>query len=189
MKKFLAVALSVATLAMSTAAFAAGVNDDKNVASLDATDKATFEGAKGQMSVVVVPANFAGSADDIYYINQDEATGMATIVNSMGLKAELADGDYEVRVGGTDATVFADGFKSFPFTVSSGGSVMYGDVDGSKVIDGGDAISLAQYLAEMEVTIDLAASDVYYDGEVNGSDAITLAQYLAEMEVTLGPTE
>ena len=65
----------------------------------------------------------------------------------------------------------------------------YGDITNDGKINTKDAVLLAQYLAEWQVSISadgLAAADVYKDGKINSKDAVLLAQYLAMWNVTLG---
>lgn len=64
--------------------------------------------------------------------------------------------------------------------------VNYGDCNGDGKVNGLDLILLRQYLADWEVSPDLAAADCNGDGKVNGLDLILLRQYLAAWDVTLG---
>ena len=49
-----------------------------------------------------------------------------------------------------------------------------------------DAVILARYLANWEVTLDLEAADVNLDDQVNVKDSALLRRYLAEWDVVLG---
>ena len=68
---------------------------------------------------------------------------------------------------------------------------IYGDIYKDNKVDGKDAVKLAQYLADWDISFtseDEKNADVYYDGKVDARDAVTLAQYLAGWtNVTLGP--
>ena len=67
--------------------------------------------------------------------------------------------------------------------------VIYGDIHADGEIDIKDAVLLAQYLAEWEISLSpkaLESADVFHDGKINVKDSVRLAQYLAEWDVTLG---
>lgn len=67
---------------------------------------------------------------------------------------------------------------------------VYGDVLSDNRVDTGDAVKLAQYLANWGVEFsaeDKKNADVYYDGVINAADAVKLAQYIAGWDVKLGP--
>lgn len=64
--------------------------------------------------------------------------------------------------------------------------VLYGDCNGDGKVNGMDLILLRQYLADWDVSCDLAAADTNGNGNVNGLDLILLRQYLAGWSVTLG---
>ena len=72
---------------------------------------------------------------------------------------------------------------------ASASALLYGDVTGDGRINNRDLGILQQYLADMDVTLDLAMADVTADGRVNNRDLGLLQQYLADMDVTLGPDE
>ncbi len=61
-----------------------------------------------------------------------------------------------------------------------------GDVNCDKAIDAKDAVLLAQYLANWEVSVDSYTSDCNGDMKTDAKDAVLLAQYLANWDVTLG---
>lgn len=104
-RKMFAFAVTVAAIAMATSAFAATAEyDASNVLVKVADTSALTETA--QMTVAVVPANFGESstAADIYYINQDEAATIKSMLAS-GLAVKEAitvPANYEVRVAGTN---------------------------------------------------------------------------------------
>lgn len=82
-------------------------------------------------------------------------------------------------------------FSVFPFNashVSAESEILYGDVNGDKVIDEADAELLEKYLAEYDVAINLAAADVNADGIVDLADLLLLKKYLAGQDVILGET-
>ena len=103
LKKIFAIALSVATVAMSTSAFAATYDAEATSVALTTEEIATLDSYAGQMTVVVVPKTFGetSTAADIYYINQDDAAAFDAIIADMGVKAALDDTkEWEVRIGG-----------------------------------------------------------------------------------------
>lgn len=61
-----------------------------------------------------------------------------------------------------------------------------GDLNDDGFVNTKDAVLLAQYLANWEITVNLDAADCNADGTVNSKDAVLLAQYLARWDVTLG---
>ena len=66
------------------------------------------------------------------------------------------------------------------------GGIIYGDVTSDGMVTVADAVILARYLANWEVTLDLEAADVNLDDQVNVKDSALLRRYLAEWDVVLG---
>ena len=66
------------------------------------------------------------------------------------------------------------------------GGVIYGDVNSDGMVTVADAVILARYLANWEVTLDLKAADVNLDDQVSVKDIALLRRYLAEWDVVLG---
>ena len=60
-----------------------------------------------------------------------------------------------------------------------------GDLNGDGIVNGKDVILVRQYVALMDVEMDLRTADVNADGEVNGKDVILIRQYVAMFEVEL----
>lgn len=93
-------------------------------------------------------------------------------------------------LSGAASTVASSVGMTFPSgnstVVFSSKAVKYGDVNGDNEINSKDAVLLAQYLAEWDVTIIEENADVNLSGSITVSDAVLLAQYLAEWNVTLG---
>lgn len=84
--------------------------------------------------------------------------------------------------------------------VIKGVYILYGDVNGDKVIDGKDVISMRKYFADYNDETETSSVEIFVgadangDGTVNGKDLILLRQYLAnynddtgESSVVLGP--
>ena len=65
-------------------------------------------------------------------------------------------------------------------------TVIYGDANGDGAVNARDAALLQQYVAGVEVTLDMASGDANGDGAVNARDAALLQQYVAGWDVTLG---
>ena len=64
--------------------------------------------------------------------------------------------------------------------------IIYGDANGDGAVNARDAALLQQYVAGVEVTLDMASGDANGDGAINARDAALLQQYVAGWEVTLG---
>ena len=64
--------------------------------------------------------------------------------------------------------------------------IIYGDANGDGSVNARDAALLQQYVAGVEVTLDMASGDANGDGAINARDAALLQQYVAGWEVTLG---
>jgi len=189
LKKIFAVAMSIATVAMSTSAFAATYDAEATSVALTADEIATLDSYAGQMTVVVVPTTFgeASGAADIYYINQDEAgEAFDAILADMGVKAALGEeNEWEVRVGGTNV----EEVKTFAIAIDDGGDVTmkyaYGDVNGDEMQDTSDALEILYYEAWMESLLDdedpdrLKAADINKDEAYDTSDALEILYYEA----------
>lgn len=166
MKKFLLLGACVASIAVSSSAFAAvnygeetgltiSVNEAENAVSV--TEGLPTE---GQATVLVVKGNNPATIvqGDILFIDQD-AAGTATFAKDMGLllKAEdgsalekLPAGTYTVKVGGDKVTAIA--VKTFTVSDSAAGddyvalTGIYGDVNGDGSINATDSTSLLNAL-------------------------------------------
>lgn len=66
-------------------------------------------------------------------------------------------------------------------------SPLYGDVDGSGVVDDWDSVVLKRYLAEWDVELDNTVADVDVSGSVDDWDSVLVDRYLADWDVVLGP--
>lgn len=64
---------------------------------------------------------------------------------------------------------------------------LLGDVNGDGVYNRIDLVSLEQYSAEYDITINASAADVNCDGEVNRLDLVLMEQEMAGYEVSFGP--
>ncbi len=98
------------------------------------------------------------------------------------INAEAALQLYEIEIenvsaGGVEFATDNGSVDLRPYTV--------GDINNDHFINIKDAILLAQYLAEWDVSVIAFAADCNGDGAVNIKDAILLAQYLAEWDVVL----
>lgn len=195
LKKMLAVAVSVATMAMSVSAFAATYDADTTSVAMTA-EELTAEGkvpaaTTGQMTVVVVPKAFGSetmpvTADNIYYINQEEfGDAFTAIITNMGLKGALATPtDYEVRVGGANLAAPV----TFDITVKGGEvTIMYGDADGNKAITTYDAVMILQKVANPDKVVEVGA-DANADGNITTYDAVLVLQKVANPDKVLGPS-
>ena len=125
----------------------------------------------------------------VTWTGTDDSDGNGDILELTFRIADTAEaGKYAVTIvcdeaynGDFDDVLFA--VEDMAVTVKT---FTYGDVNDDDSINGKDAILLARYLAEWDVTLNTDAADVNGDGKINGKDAILLARYLAEWDVVLG---
>ena len=191
LKKIFAIAMSVATVAMSTSAFAEAITatyDAENTAVLIEDAAAVIGETTGQMTVVVTPDTFGenSTADDIYYINQDDAAAFAAIIENMGVKAAL-DGEknWQVRIGGekVDEVIVLDVVFDEEGEVTM--KYAYGDVNGDEYQTGEDALEILYYEAWMPSLLDdedpdrYKAADINMDEFLTGEDALEILYYEA----------
>ena len=94
----------------------------------------------------------------------------------------IEDGVLTAVKGGVCTVTYENGIER---TFNIEYSAIGGDANDDSAIDIKDAVLLAQYLAEWDVTINEAAADCNGDGNVDIKDAVLLAQYLAEWDVEL----
>jgi hypothetical protein len=191
LKKIFAIAMSVATVAMSTSAFAEAITatyDAENTAVLIEDAAAVIGETTGQMTVVVTPDTFGenSTADDIYYINQDDAAAFAAIIENMGVKAAL-DGEkkWQVRIGGenVDEVIVLDVVFDEEGEVTM--KYAYGDVNCDEYQTGEDALEILYYEAWMPSLLDdedpdrYKAADINMDEFLTGEDALEILYYEA----------
>ncbi len=67
-----------------------------------------------------------------------------------------------------------------------GPQLIYGDLNEDGAVNKKDELLIQMYIADLDVTINEQAADVYYDGFINKKDQLILKQYLANWDVTLG---
>ena len=185
LKKMLAVAVSVATMAMSVSAFAATYDAKTNSVAMTA-EELTADGkvpaaTTGQMTVVVVPKAFGSetmpvTADNIYYINQEEfGDAFTAIITNMGLKGALATPtDYEVRIGGANLAAPV----VFDITVE-GSQYKLGDVNEDTYITASDATEILNSIVgtALEGNKKLAG-DINADTYITATDATLVLNYI-----------
>ena len=133
------------------------------------------------------------SADTKPYVLQwmgaDDSYGDGCfVILTFKIAEDAQTGTYDIQL--TCEEAYNSAYTSVSFQIENATvsvtNVIPGDLNGDGLVNGIDGILMAQYLAEWDVQIDLAAADVNGDGVVNGIDGILLAQYLAEWDVTLG---
>lgn len=180
-KKVVAAAAAVAmTMSIGVSAFAeatASYADGKvNVSGV------TMDNGK-QYTVIVIAAEKADAtleAADLYYINQGD-NGEAFWTNGLGVKEDLAAGDYIARIGGEDLAEVIE----IPFTVGAAGEVhLYGDVTEDEFVDIDDAMEILYLENFMESVFDeyeddedawiWTAADVTEDEIVDIDDAMEI---------------
>ncbi|MBQ4282833.1 MAG: dockerin type I repeat-containing protein, partial [Lachnospira sp.] len=93
-------------------------------------------------------------------------------------------------VNGKEATASADNYLYVYYTFdATEAEWIYGDGNGDGEIDIIDAVLVKQYIAGMNVDINLDAGDVNCDGMVDIKDAVKLMKHMAGMDVELGATD
>ena len=143
-------ATAAVSLALATSAFAAAFPDGSltydQAAGTVTVAGTVFESLSGQTTILIYDKAVANpaelTADDILYINQDDATNTTTFAG-MGLKGGLQEGKtYVVKIGGEN--IDADGILVGEVTVGEGGgiTIQLGDCDGIPGIDVGDVAAI-----------------------------------------------
>ena len=192
LKKILLASAIVASLAgiMATSSFAA---EAKMTATWDAASKSVIiencPTAAARKTLLVLTTNKDGSQltnvaeENIKQI--DEQTDAYTKVPV----GDLADGTYEVRVGGDGTIAYA------MFTVGTSGSkyydngtVLLGDANCNGEIASNDALIALDYVVgEKNVTKDtLQAIDANENGEIASNDALIILDYVVGDRSVLG---
>lgn len=166
-KKVVAAAAAVAmTMSIGVSAFA-----DAEATASYADGKVNVSGVTmnngKQYTVIVIDADKANAtleAADLYYINQGD-NGETFWTNGLGVKEDLAAGDYIARIGGEDLAEVIE----IPFTV--GGTVEHlyplGDADLSSEVDADDAATILNYVVS-NITLTEEAL-IYADADQNDS--------------------
>lgn len=194
LKKIFAIAMSVATVAMSTSAFAEAITatyDAENTAVLIEDAAAVIGETTGQMTVVVTPDTFGenSTADDIYYINQDDAAAFAAIIENMGVKAAL-DGEkkWQVRIGGENVDEVIVLNVEFE---EEGPVYKLGDVDNDGAPTAADALKVIEFTLGTTTLEDIQklAADVDKDGAPTAADALDIISYTLGNDSFTGGTK
>lgn len=182
MKKFTKVLFTCTAIAAmavaSTTAMAAGLNVTYNEVAEgpDTITIAAYESTGEQQTLLVVPAGTTTVTDaDIKQI--DQQAGAFTTVTV----GDLADGTYEVRIGGDTAATFLSG--TFKVGQNGGPSTrLLGDVDGSTTINVSDATKVVNHVLGSETLVegsdDFKAADADKNGTVNVSDATQIVNFV-----------
>jgi hypothetical protein len=161
LKRVFAIAISLAAICVATSAFAADATYDAETATIALPEAAIQEiqGMTGQVTMAVVPNNFGSgsNSEDIYYINQGTAADMADKAASIGLKGALSvPANYQVRVGGQDASMVAHNIPAVAFVF-----------EGSQTIVGEDRVGV-----KGTITVNAGINNLKVllkDGDVTGS--------------------
>ena len=181
-------ATAAVSLALATSAFAAAFPDGSltydQAAGTVTVAGTVFESLSGQTTILIYDKAVANpaelTADDILYINQDDATNTTTFAG-MGLKGGLQEGKtYVVKIGGEN--IDADGILVGEVTVGEGGAikVQLGDVNGDTFVDVSDINPVIQHILGAAVLTgkDFAAADTATDGIVDISDVNPIIQHI-----------
>ena len=207
-------ALSVALAASAFAADTLTVVQDKtdDVENGKVSITAGLNGASGQMTVLIFEQG-ADTDDDgltaseILYIDQIPASDLTEVTvtaddgtettvlqwQSMGIRSSALDEDGKLDVGtytvlvGSDAT----GAAILSGTLTVGGNVMLGDVDGSTKVNELDAAAIMDYCVELLTLTEtqLKAGDVDGSTKVNVLDAADIMDYCVELPSYIAGTK
>lgn len=187
-------ATAAVSLALATSAFAETIPNGSLEYNLEAgtvTVKASFlETLSGQTTILIYdkdvpdPANL--TADQILYINQDDA-GTVTTFTGMGLKGGLVAGKtYVIKVGGEN---LQNGVYVGELSIDESGEVTYkwGDVNADDAVNAEDVTRLLRHTTGAEsLTYEedelIGRCDVTLDGQVNAEDVTRLLRHTTGAE-------
>ncbi len=183
LKKILLASAIVASLAgiMATSSFAA---EAKMTATWDAASKSVIiencPTAAARKTLLVLTTNTDGSLlTTVAEENIKQIDEQADAYTKVPI-GDVADGTYEVRVGG-DGTI-----ASALFTVGKKSTRLLGDVDGSTVINIGDTTPIINHILGTGLTGEsLQAADTTDDGIVNIGDTTPIINYVLGEDSTV----
>ena len=191
---------------LSASAFAATGTDSTSSISFDSEKGAisfteTFLTAiaeKGETTVLVygnVVSDTDIQADEIEYINQDDAKTTSTFTD-MGLRNGIQTGiTYTVKVGGEQ--ISEEGIQVFTFKIDEGGQTvtfMWGDVDQSGGVDALDASAIVDSMiggtkTYGNYTIAENVNDTVIWGDVDTSGGVDALDASAIVDSMIGGTK
>jgi hypothetical protein len=181
-------AVAVLTSAMGTAALAAVTYEDNTLAGYDVP--ADME--EKQVTILVVPHDAATVTDEnIFFIDQSKG-GNFVVKPKVDSNNVLADGKYDIRVGGEG--IAAADIKITEFEIKDGkiyvdDDIILGDVNDDKEVNLFDVTLLVQYLIGNKDLTERQLKAAEVDGkpeELNVFDATRLVQYLVGNVDSLG---
>lgn len=180
-------AVAVLTSAMGTAALAAVTYEDNTLAGYDVP--ADME--EKQVTILVVPHDAATVTDEnIFFIDQSKG-GNFVVKPKVDSNNVLADGKYDIRVGGEGVT----DIKITEFEIKDGKiyngdvEIILGDVNDDKEVNLFDVTLLVQYLIGNKDLTERQLKAAEVDGKpdaLNVFDATRLVQYLVGNVDSLG---
>lgn len=187
-------AVAVLTSAMGTAALAAVTYEDNTLAGYDVP--ADME--EKQVTILVVPHDAATVTDEnIFFIDQSKG-GNFVVKPKVDSNNVLADGKYDIRVGGEG--IGAEDITITEFEIQDGKIVdgpilkyMLGDVDGDSLINAADINEIVSHILDYTPLVDdetyphLTAADVDEDGNVNGADINKIVAHILDYEPIVQP--
>lgn len=190
MKNFKKVVAAAAAVAMT---MSIGVSAFAEAAATYADGKVNVTGVTmddgKQYTVIVIAAEKANAtleAADLYYINQGD-NGEAFWTDGLGVKEDLAAGDYIARIGGEDLAEVIE----IPFTVGAAGEVIQlGDTNLDKFVDISDVNPIIQHILSAALLEGKAAkaADTNADKFIDISDVNPIIQHILGAEA-LGTVE
>ena len=97
---------------------------------------------------------------------------------------DAEDGTYTVEAYKKSGSCTVTGSVTFEVKAPASDRIP-GDVNDDGEVDPMDGLLIARYLADWDITINLANADVNADGEVDPMDGLLLSRYLADWDVEL----
>ena len=123
----------------------------------------------------------SGNLND--YTLSDLADGVIGTL-TFQVDADAEEGTYTVEAYKKSGSCTVAGAVTFEVKSASGDRVP-GDVNDDGEVDMIDSVMLDRYLADWDVTINMANADVNGDGEVDMIDSVMLDRYLADWDIEL----
>lgn len=180
MKNFKKVLLAGAAIAAMTAAVATSAMAADDFTAAYANGKITLSGvpaactAQDQVTMVVISGkdDVNPTSENLKQIGQEAGADSVFATIPVGT---LADGDYIVKLGGTDGNIYSD-----TFTVGDPDTeYILGDADGNNKVDVRDANMIVRYTLGYETLDETAmkAANVNGDATVDVRDANVIVRY------------
>jgi len=186
-------AVTAVSTAMAISAMAADTVTGEYAADTGVVTLNGVVGSGDQQTLLVLTEDAPTVTEGIIaQIDQDAS------ISQFVLPANLTEGTYYIRIGGTDGTI-----QTGTLTIGGGDvetvTIIVGDVDAGGDIGGRDGVFLARYLADFTTNIGdagveketpggakIIVGDVDAGGDIGGRDGVFLARYLADFTTNIG---